>query len=113
MNAKTNISAGDVADQAAQAYLDLLTDPNASAPTYAPQHGSGEPGANPWPHESREGDLYDYAWGWAHWAEGAGRAVALEKASDMGDACPCIGIFASIFKEAKNQTLRQFGRIAA
>ena len=114
MNAKTKLTAADIADQAAQAYLDLLTDPNASAPTYAPRHGSGEPGANPCPHDSREGDLYDYAWGWAHQAEGAGRSIAMvENGANPGKVCPYAGIFAQIFMEAKTQTQRQFGRIAA
>ena len=95
-------SAGQIADQASRAYLDRLTE-NGRCPTYARTAD-----LNPYPPESREADLFDYAWGWAHLAETQGRSVALDHADAKG---PFTGFFGRIFEEAKTQTLRQFGRI--
>ena len=107
MTTTDRISASDIADLAAGKYLACLTaEGRGRVPENAPAYGSGEQGANPYPPDSRENDLYEYSWRWASMAESEGRAIALDHEDADG---PWIELFRAIFKEAHRQTREQFG----
>ena len=111
----SKVTPDNAARMAAEAYRARLTMADGNPPTYAPEHGSGAVGANPWiadsdvPEVARLHDAYCIGWLWAHQAESFGRQIGIDNGPVT--AIPFGGVWGDIFAIARGKCAYQFGHV--
>ena len=108
MNARSNhptpANQNRATEEAATVFLALLTE-NGCAPTYAPKHGSGDAGANPWADDNPLAEAYGRGWHWAHNAMLEGRNAYQSGVTRS----PYAGPWGEIYDVAKEAMARKLG----